>query len=60
MSLTLTVGLETPSNRYSFAEVAKHNKDGDLWIVINNNVYDLSKFANFHPAGRNVLIEYGG
>lgn len=46
--------------RYSRQEVSQHNKYKDLWVIINNNVYDLSKFADFHPAGRNVLIEYAG
>lgn len=26
-------------------EVAKHNKKGDLWIVIDSLIYDLTKFA---------------
>ena len=33
---------------------------GDLWVIMNNNVYDLSKFADLHPAGRNVLKDYAG
>lgn len=38
-------------------EVAKHNKDGDLWVVIDAVVYDLSKFAKFHPGGVGVLLD---
>lgn len=26
-------------------EVEKHNKVGDLWVIIDRKVYDLSKFA---------------
>ena len=48
------------TNLYTISEVSKHNKYGDLWIIINNNVYDLSKFADLHPAGRSVLVEYAG
>lgn len=30
-------------------EVAKHNKEGDCWTIIDTAVYDLSKFADMHP-----------
>ncbi|KAM6495501.1 peroxisomal acyl-CoA-dehydrogenase [Amanita muscaria] len=36
-------------------EVAQHNKEGDLWIVIDSKVYDLSRFADLHPGGANIL-----
>ncbi|KAI0300738.1 acyl-CoA dehydrogenase [Russula brevipes] len=38
-------------------EVQKHNKDGDLWVIIDAKVYDLSRFANLHPGGRAVLLD---
>jgi len=31
-------------------EIAKHNRAGDCWMIINNNVYDLSNYVN-HPGG---------
>lgn len=36
-------------------EVAQHNKAGDLWIIIDSKVYDLSRFADLHPGGSGVL-----
>lgn len=39
------------------SEVEKHNKKGDLWIVIDSLIYDVSKFAALHPGGENVLAD---
>ncbi|KAF5321250.1 hypothetical protein D9619_001152 [Psilocybe cf. subviscida] len=43
------------SKEYSWEEIAQHNKEGDVWVVIDAKVYDLTKFANLHPGGSNVL-----
>ncbi|KAJ6513311.1 peroxisomal acyl-CoA-dehydrogenase [Mycena sanguinolenta] len=43
--------------QFTFEEVAKHNKPGDLWIVIDAKVFDLSKFAGMHPGGLSVLLD---
>lgn len=37
--------------------VAKHNRVGDLWIIIDSDVYDISKLAAIHPGGLSVLLE---
>jgi len=29
-------------------------------MIINGDVYDISKFANVHPGGAQVLLDYGG
>jgi cytochrome b involved in lipid metabolism len=41
---------------YTLEQVAQHNKEGDLWVVVDAKVYDLSKFAAFHPGGDNILL----
>lgn len=33
----------------SLEEVAKHNKESDCWIVVDNKVYDVTKFLSEHP-----------
>lgn len=45
---------------YSMDEVAKHNDEKDLWMMMNGNVYDLTKFLKEHPGGEEVLINLAG
>lgn len=33
-------------------EIATHNKDGDLWVIVDENVYDMSPFQDEHPGGK--------
>ncbi|KAJ7727923.1 acyl-CoA dehydrogenase/oxidase [Mycena metata] len=47
------------AKQYTEEEVAKHNKEGDLWVTIDAKVYNLSKFADLHPGGANVLFADG-
>ncbi|KAG4070624.1 hypothetical protein HA402_013544 [Bradysia odoriphaga] len=45
---------------YTFAEVKEHNKPSDLWVVIHDKVYDVTKFLHEHPGGEEVLEESAG
>ncbi|KAI0064741.1 acyl-CoA dehydrogenase NM domain-like protein [Artomyces pyxidatus] len=38
-------------------DVAQHNKNGDLWVIIDAKVYDLSRFKDLHPGGAAVLLD---
>ncbi|EIM91103.1 acyl-CoA dehydrogenase NM domain-like protein [Stereum hirsutum FP-91666 SS1] len=38
-------------------DVSVHNKDGDLWVVVDAKVYDLSRFKDLHPGGAAVLLD---
>lgn len=42
--------------QYTLDEVSKHNKEDDLWVVIDSYVYDLSDFIDAHPGGEAVLL----
>ncbi|KAJ7104229.1 acyl-CoA dehydrogenase [Mycena belliarum] len=43
------------TKQFSAEDVAKHNKEGDLWVIIDSRVFDLSKFSGMHPGGLSVL-----
>lgn len=43
------------SQSFSTADVAKHNKPDDLYIVVDEDVYDLTKFADEHPGGKKSM-----
>jgi cytochrome b involved in lipid metabolism len=45
---------------YTLDEVKVHNKDGDAWLVIEDRVFDVSKFAALHPAGKGIILSYAG
>ncbi|KAF9242936.1 acyl-CoA dehydrogenase/oxidase [Melanogaster broomeanus] len=47
------------TRQFTFDDVAQHCKEGDLWIVIDSKVYDVSRFADLHPGGSNVLYAPG-
>jgi len=45
---------------FTWNQVKGHNKKEDLWIVIKNNVYDVTNFHKKHPGGSKILQTHGG
>ncbi|KAJ5992106.1 Cytochrome b5 [Penicillium sp. IBT 35674x] len=45
---------------FTLEEVQKHNKADDLWIVLHNKIYDITKYIEDHPGGSAILIEVAG
>lgn len=41
-------------------ELEKHNKPDDLWLAIRGNVYDVTKWVDNHPGGKDVLFLNAG
>lgn len=41
-------------------QVSKHCTKDDCWIIIDSNVYDVTKFMQQHPGGEKVLLQVGG
>ena len=40
---------------FSKEDVASHSKPDDLWVVIDEDVYDLTQFQEEHPGMSNFL-----
>ncbi|EXJ86392.1 L-lactate dehydrogenase (cytochrome) [Capronia epimyces CBS 606.96] len=46
--------------KISVSEISAHNKDTDCWIVVDGNVWDITKFAPEHPGGPGIIYKYAG
>jgi monoamine oxidase/predicted heme/steroid binding protein len=44
---------------FTLAEVKKHKKKGDAWTIIENKVYDISKWIPSHPGGDVIMKAVG-
>lgn len=46
--------------KYTRDEVAKHNTERDMWLIINGKVYDFSGYAKCHPGGAQIFYDVAG
>lgn len=44
------------SKTFTGAEVASHNTASDLWIILNEEVYDVTEFQKTHPGGEKSML----
>lgn len=45
---------------YSREEIARHNTEEDLWVIMEGYVYDVTPFLKVHPGGRKVMLRLAG
>lgn len=45
---------------YTWAEIKKHNTDKDCWIVLHDDVLDVTSFLEFHPGGADTILGSAG
>lgn len=56
--------VKVPDNKqntiYTRLDVAKHNKMNDCWVIVDNDIYDVTKFMDFHPGGFQSIFYCAG
>nr|WAY16342.1 front-end fatty acid desaturase group B [Urechis unicinctus] len=45
---------------YSWDEITSHNTREDRWIVVDDCVYDVTRWGRKHPGGEKILASWGG
>ncbi|KAL4899975.1 hypothetical protein BDW74DRAFT_188842 [Aspergillus multicolor] len=45
---------------YTPKYVAQHNTRQSCWVIINNQVYDVTSFIDEHPGGPAAILQYAG
>ncbi|KAK4515890.1 uncharacterized protein ATC70_010848 [Mucor velutinosus] len=55
-----TVDEPKKMGEYTLADVAKHNKPDDCWVVVNGQVLDVTDFLPDHPGGKKAILIYAG
>ncbi|KAH6899921.1 cytochrome b5-like heme/steroid binding domain-containing protein [Thelonectria olida] len=49
------------SSQYTTAEVGKHKSEADgFWLIVETDVYDVTKFLEEHPGGAKILKRFSG
>ena len=46
--------------QFTREEVAKHNTAESCWLIVEQNVYDVTTFLDEHPAGRKAILKKAG
>jgi len=46
--------------RYTKAQVSEHNSLKSSWVILDDKIYDVTKFLDEHPGGEEVLLEQAG
>jgi predicted heme/steroid binding protein len=45
---------------YTLGEVGQHKTEKDCWVVVNDEVLDVTKFLPDHPGGKKAILLYAG
>lgn len=41
-------------------ELSKHSCEEDCWISFRSVVYDVTEYLDWHPGGKDKILEHGG
>lgn len=51
--------LGTSKTIFTLEDLSTHKTAADCWTVIDNNLYDITKFIPMHPGGNIILVACG-
>eukprot|EP00547_Thalassionema_nitzschioides_P003977 CAMPEP_0194202222 /NCGR_PEP_ID=MMETSP0156-20130528/2296_1 /TAXON_ID=33649 /ORGANISM="Thalassionema nitzschioides, Strain L26-B" /LENGTH=867 /DNA_ID=CAMNT_0038927653 /DNA_START=77 /DNA_END=2680 /DNA_ORIENTATION=- len=46
--------------KFTLEEVEKHNSEEDVWIIVNDKVYDCTDYLELHPGGLDSIMINAG
>lgn len=46
--------------KFTLKEVARHTSSDDLWMIVHDQVYNVTQFIEDHPGGAEVLFDCAG
>jgi len=50
----------TKTKVFTREEVAEHKTEGDCWLILHGNVYDVTKYLDEHPGGPEIIADNAG
>ena len=61
-NVTPTAGTSSrePKPEVTWTDVHNHKEKTDQWLVIDGEVYDVTRWARKHPGGSRVVNHYAG
>lgn len=59
-SVTNPSATNGPAITLTAQEIAKHNNSSDCWLIINQNVYNVTTYLNQHPGNAGTILPYCG
>ncbi|KAJ7727840.1 FMN-dependent dehydrogenase-domain-containing protein [Mycena maculata] len=45
---------------WSLEQVSQHSSPASCWVILKNNVYDVTDFLQEHPGGAKIILKYAG
>lgn len=46
--------------KYPLSEIKRHNNEKSAWLLIHDEVFDVTEFLEMHPGGKDVILDFIG